>query len=265
MQEKTFRWSDIASWEPTIRKLMGNYLDDAVVAAFKNAPPEFVVSDDLTWLDRIVGQVHGVQNVDTLGLLTQRLREHYAGVVAFHGCRPTSLEEYQTHGVLASNPEQLEKLAFGIFGDTERVRREIASLRMPDLHLSYEEHNAGKVFFTLTKDELIKTCGGYLLYGSEYLLCIANGIGESHKLRARGKATIIECLVPMNRIGSEYVKCLAGAILEEMFERVLDHEYRREDLVFGFPIEGGLPPKSILKFHFPKRIPNPSNKMAPED
>jgi hypothetical protein len=265
MSMKIFQWCDFSEWQQTILGLMGNYLDHDVIAAFRVDPPKYVVSDDLSWLNTIVRKVHGIATPDSSSLLTKKLLEHYTHIAAFHGCRPQSTESYSKHGLQACDPKKMAEIALRIFGDSDKVRHAIQSLKASSLEASYEEHNEGKVFFTLTQNELVNYCGHYLLYGSEYLGCIAHEIGAGQKLRRLGRATIIECNVPITRIGRDYIKELAGKILEEMFERVQDPDSSSRHNGFGFPVLGSLPAECIAGFHFPTQIPNPHNCMRLED
>ncbi|SKB01902.1 hypothetical protein SAMN02745166_03499 [Prosthecobacter debontii] len=259
-----FKWDDFREWERVVRGLMGNHLNDAVIARFKEEPPDYVVSDDLSWLDSVVRKVNGVRRPDSAQLLTRKLLEYYTHITAFHGCRPTSIETYTEFGLQACDPAKMQEVAVQIFGDNPKVWEAIEHLKGSSFEHSYEEHNQGKVYFTLTQEEIVDYCGHYLLYGSEYLLCIANSIGAARKLRERGRATIIECNVPITRIGHGFIKELAGSILEKMFERVLDPESSMGS-GFGFYVKGSLPAESIASFHFPRQIPNPHNGRRLED
>ncbi len=54
-----FTWSEIQIWEAEIRELLADVLSPSVFDAFRERPPEFVVGDDLSWLNRIVSRVQG--------------------------------------------------------------------------------------------------------------------------------------------------------------------------------------------------------------
>ncbi|WP_170986007.1 hypothetical protein [Rhizobium sp. AU243] len=49
----------VNSWRKTIWSLLGDVITDDAKLAFKEAPPEFVVSDDLSWLDELIFEVTG--------------------------------------------------------------------------------------------------------------------------------------------------------------------------------------------------------------
>lgn len=240
-------------------------IDQSVFAELKSNRPKYFVSDDLSWLDKAITQAKGIIEPDICRTLMERLPGRYKFVRAFHGCRAVSNQSYLEHGVLPSDPDVLNRIAYEIFFDKKRVEAAIQRLAQKDVKTSYKDHNRGKVFFCLQKEELVEDCGHYLLYGSEYLLCIANGVGEPEALRKRGRATVIECNVPTNNMPVDYLRCLAGEILREIFEKYCDRTYRAEILSFGFPITIKVPPENIVEFHHPTSIRNPHNYDSRED
>ena len=262
-----FRWSDEHEWDVTLRSLMRPLLDGQVIQEFLNQPPEMIVSDDLSWLEKVIKRAYGKKCGNVRELLACQLSAHYDSVVAFHGCRPVSIESYQTQGILPSNSEQLRNIARELFGQSAMVTSAIDHLAQSDSgsSFSYEEHNTGRCYFVLSYEHLVNSCGHYLLYGSEYLLCIANSIGKAHILRNRGRATVIECQIPSSALPSWFFKELAGSLLERMFSRLLEPSCEPDELNFGFAIKNKTPPEGIIRFHFPTRIPNPHNRMMLED
>ncbi|MFN0076042.1 MAG: hypothetical protein ACKVY0_06175 [Prosthecobacter sp.] len=260
-----FRWSDEQEGEATLRSLMAPLLDEQVIQAFLNQPPDMIVSDDLSWLEKVVKKAHGKKCGNLHELLAHQLRTHYHAVVAFHGCRPITTESYQKQGILPSNPERLRNAARELFGNSASVLEAIDHLAQREFGSSYEEHNAGRCYFELSYDHLVNSCGHYLLYGSEYLLCIANSIGKAQILRNRGRAVVIECMISSSELPSWFFKELAGNMVERMFTRLLDPSCEAEELNFGFSIKNKVPPENIIQFHYPTKIPNPHNRMIRED
>lgn len=259
-----FRWSEKDRWHPEVLGMLSDLVDKKVIRQFRSDPPYCIASDDLTWLDRIVEKVKRRPSVDMKAIVTTRLQERYPEVVAFHACRPANLESYKTHGLRPCDPERLQAQAREIFGDSDRLEAAIHKLR-EGASYTYEEHNSGKVFFCLTLEELVESCGHYLLYGSEYLLGIAGPLGKQNTLRKIGKATVIECCIPSSMIPPTYWKCLAGNVIADIFQKIADPDYEEGIPTFGFPIYGSLPPEAILQFHHPTRIPNPLKLMIRED
>src|SRR5439155_21370399 len=173
-----------------------------------------------SWLDQLIGWNGHIHEV-----LTRRLVDRYQYVIAFHGCRAASVKTYQEQGLRVCNPKHLNETARQIFGNHIRLDAAIANLQS-----DYTEHNRGRIFFCLSFGNLVEHCGHYLLYGSEYLGAIGAYLGRMDELQKVGRATVVECRVPIRLIPRNYLRCLAGDILEEIFERQLDPEYRSEAL-----------------------------------
>jgi len=76
---------------------------------------------------------------------------------------------------------------------------------------------------------------------------------------------VIECRVPIGVIPRNYLRCLAGEVLEEIFERELDPEHRRLEINFGFPVRSNISPDHIVAFHHPSQIPNDRRFRMLED
>lgn len=260
-----FIWENYQSWRPIILRLLGDLIDEKVFNELANNPPRYFVSDKLDWLNEAITRAKGTVEPDICTTLLQRLPRHFGFLRAYHGCRTESSQTYLMQGVLPSDPSALNGIARDIFSNKERVEDAIRDLAKEEYGSSYREHNADKVFFCLQMGHLIEDCGHYLLYGSEYLQAIANTIGEADTLRRRGKATIIECHVPMKDIPPEYLYCLAGEILREIFEEYCNEGYEPEILHFGFPIVTKLEAKNIVCVHHPTGIPNPHRFRIRED
>jgi hypothetical protein len=265
--KREFKWSDIDVWEPKIRELVADVLDERVFTKFHEDPLEFVVGDDLSWLDQIIRSVHGQWPDRVHDVLTRRIAAHYASVIGFHACRPISLGDYKRDGLRVCDPEELNRIAREIFGDASDVAAAIEDLAKGSAvsGYSYTKHNSGSIYFALSPEELVQSCGQYLLYGSEYLLCIGARLRREEELRKRGRATVIECRVPIEAIPKNYLRCLAGEVIEEIFERELDPEFRRLAINFGFPIRENIAPRHVVAFHHPRDIPNHRKGMVLEN
>lgn len=244
---------------------MADLIDDQVLAELRNNPPRYFVSDNLSWLNNAVSKVRGISLPDCGAVLTDRLATHFEFIRAFHGCRAVTTTSYQTKGIIACDPAALDQLAHELFGNRELIQQAIQELAKSDRNFSYREHNQGKVWFCLEAEELTEFCGHYLLSGSEYLQSIASRIGDRDTLRQRGRATIIECDVPVADVPKDTLSELAGVILEMIAEKYCVRPYQPEILGFGFCINTHLAPENIVKFHFPSQIPNPHNYLIRED
>lgn len=257
---QVFSWSEIGKWERAVRAMLADVIDARLVRRFRKRSPEFIVGDDLSWLDDLIGWNESIHDV-----FTDRFIDHYDSVLAFHGCRPTRLAGYRRAGLRLCNIEKLNTLARRIFGCGDEIDNAIADLAHDRFGYSYSELNSARIFFCLSKQFLVEHCGHYLLYGSEYLLCIGARLGRKQELRNRGKATVVEVALPISILQRRDVRELCGRIIEEIFERVLDPQFRTLAPNFGFEVRHPVPPECIVAFHHPTRIPNPHNYMLPEN
>jgi hypothetical protein len=258
-------WEDYKRWRRTILSLLSDLIDREVMEWVRANPPRCFGDDNLSWIDDAISAAKRVARPDIGSTLASRLKERYGFVRAFHGCRPEINASYTEHGLLPCNPAQLAQTALRLFSNRDRVQSAIDDLSKPDGQDSYQDYNRGKVFFCLEMEHLVEDCGHYMLYGSEYLLAVANRVGEPEVLRRRGRATVIECDVPIPDIPMEDVRGLAGEILREIFERFCDRSYKPETLGFAFHISVRLAPENIVGFHFPTKILNPHNFPMRED
>ncbi|MCE0483308.1 MAG: hypothetical protein LV479_03610 [Methylacidiphilales bacterium] len=262
--KKVFIWNEYPKWRRVARRILKEHLDDKVISRLREIPPEYVVSDDLSWLDDAVAEVKGFRP-DTKAQLASGLKQHYQYLRAYHGCRPVSLDSYRQLGVRPCNPSELQAIARQIFKNKEGVEEAILHLASSSRFLSYEEHNSGKVFFCLTRRELVEFCGHYLLHGSEYLQAIACRINESHVLRERGKATVIECDIPIGDMDTRTISELAGVMLERIGYGLLRWPPETISSNFGLSITVPLAAKNIVAVEHPTGIPNPHNYNIRED
>lgn len=260
-----FIWNSYRSWRPVVLHLLADLIDRSVFDELKRNPPRYFVDDNLSWLDAAIERARGIMQTDIKTILSERIPARYQFIRAFHGCRTNSVQPYLENGLLPSDPSALDRIALEIFSDRARVEAAMQDVARPDSGGSYSDYNKGKVFFCLQMEELVEQCGHYLLYGSEYLLCIANRVGQPEALRKRGRATVIECNVPVAEIEADDMRCLSGEILREIFERYCDRTYQPEILNFGFAITTALQPSNIVSFHYPTKIPNPHNYHMRED
>jgi hypothetical protein len=244
-----FKWNQRKAWEKTMFKLLADDLDDAVLARVKQINPRYLLDDDFAWLNDSVTEIKGGQK-DIPALLAAKLASTYQGIIAFHGCRPTSLEFYRKHGLLPSDTEAIRQQARKLFGDIEAVNSAIA-----DIGGHYVSHNRGTIWLCLTKETFfLNGHDHYLLTGSEYFSAIANRIGQSQKLRAIGTPTIIECVVVSSQLPEDYWHSMGRHMLEDWFARFLRPNDRRPICTSCVNVTTPIPTERIIQFHQFKEV-----------
>lgn len=254
-------YDGFSTWRDEVWKLIEDFADDEVRQEFLRNPPDWIVSDDLSWLDDIVLRVHGAE-VDSKALLTERLLKRYKAIRALHGTATNDLGSFYEHGLRPLGVEEVQ----------ERARQLFLSGAFPELtedHLRTaveqvrEATRQGHVYFECSERWLLELCGHYLLYGSEYLLALAANLGGTRDyrryLKGRAPATLFVCDVPLVLLQYQTVKEFAGSALAAVFEGLQEgDDYEPEPIGAGFSIQTTLSPTCIVGHCHPtiKRDPH---------
>jgi hypothetical protein len=258
---KLIIWQDYAAWADDIRKLLADIID-GVIRRFRSSPPEYVVSDDMSWLDDIVFRAKG-SIVDVKTALAERLLENYGELRAFHGCCPTDISSYYRDGLLPLDYVRAEQFLREHFlsGAFPEISEGELLMALEDCKSKYRY---GQVFFEANERLLVERCGHYLLYGSEYALGVAAKLSRPDRvkdyrrsLKGLGTPTVFVCDVPLRLISSSIVLELAGNMLEVLFERILNRSYHHPQTPFGFSIMKTLTPEFIIDHYHPKVVRDP--------
>lgn len=215
-------------WQPRLWAMLGDYLDDDVKAIFLEETPEYVVSDDLSWLDDIIDDVHGDRS-DIKQLTADRLAEEFRAFRMFHATRTNDLASFYKGGLRFPSNAEIEERARVFF-----LNGSLPGATEKNLERAIEELNHGT--FTYRSDEncRIYCCaderdfttrsgrsGHYLDFGSEYLYNLGIRIVGSHRaqeaLRSHGLPTLFMLDVPMHLVREPTLRAFAGYLLEYMF------------------------------------------------
>lgn len=244
-----------STWRDEIWKLISDFADAEVQSEFKAAPPEYVVSDDLSWLDDIVYDVHGTE-IDSKRCLAQRLRERYRAMRAVHGTRTAEHDRFYSEGLQPLVPDRFHADAREVF-----LSGDFPELSESDLQSAIAKVGAdlreGRVFFEANEEMLIEHAGHYMLYGSEYLLAIAANIGNRRDyrqvLKNRGIPTLFVCDVPLDFISADTLLEFSGDALAKVFQELLDGDDFEPDrwLGAGFCINVPLAPEHLVGHYHP--------------
>lgn len=246
-------WEELDSWEGHFWSLMKDVLAPNVVRAFAASPPEYVVGDNLSWLDAIVYDVSG-EHVETKAVLAERLRKQFDALRAYHGTRTNCLENFYGRGLVPLHASEFAQRAYELFLTPEFP--ELTQKHLDDA-IAYvgTATREGHLYFCIDKRELTDHCSHYMLYGSEYLLAIASNINGlrnyRHVLKRDGIPTVFVCDVPLASLREGTLQAFSGQALKVMFERVLDANYAHPQQHLGSGISTTVPlPADHIVDHF---------------
>jgi hypothetical protein len=263
-------WEDSESWLRPLEELIPEATSDDVAAEIRRQPPEYLVSDDLSWLNRVVA-LQGGSDFDAQSVLSERLLSAFTHLRAYHGCRPNERANYHEIGIVPLDVNRACNSVREIFNSSKFpeltpaiVDNAIASMPTRD--------REGRIFFEANNRFLLEQCGHYLLYGSEYLGGIArllsdatsNGRDYVLELRTIGTPTLLECNVPISWLSRGTVCALAGSILVAYFKLLLIPQHRHPMVGegFGFEIFQVLPPNCIDSVSHPENVSDPIRRQG---
>jgi hypothetical protein len=230
-------------------------VDRRVRRAFLHSPPEYVVGDDLSWLDQLIQSVRGVDG-DIKTLVAERIVIKYTALRAVHGTQTSDLNAFYQSGLRPLDPYTFQEQAKAIFLSSEFPELTTADLEKAFLEVGREVRE-GRVWFEANEVLLLEHCGHYMLYGSEYLTAIAARLGKRRDyrqvLKGTGKPTLFVCNVPLNYISGNTLKEFAGTAVEMVFQELLDGDGFTPDRGrgAGFCIRKTLPPSRIAGHYHP--------------
>lgn len=177
------------------------------------------------------------------------LKNEYTHIRGYHRCRPLNIDNYYDNGIVPINKEQALIQALYLLRDEWVDQDEIIKVFIS--HWSNLEEVHKHVWLTLTRKELIDSCGHYLIYGSEFICGMAAELGCQRNLRKKGTPTIFHCDVPIEKIPSDY--------LEDINKQVQIGDGDN----CGFKAIGMISKNDIIKCEHPSKILDPLNGFLP--
>lgn len=258
-------------WRDRFWRMIADFVTDYVKAEFVRNPPEYVVSEDLGWLDEIVMRVTG-KAVDTKELVASRLAREYRAFRVAHGTRTDDVGEFYARGLRVLRAGEVEDRARAIFLDgslggavEDRMVAAIDDIgaRRP------EGGREGILYFCADERSLVTRmggCGHYLVYGSEYLFCLGIRVVDRWEakrlLKSIGRPTVLVCDIPMTLMRERTLREFAGMMVELAFCELLpDRESHSGSpwagTALSIPVD--LPGDCIVGHYHPADVHDPLN------
>lgn len=176
------------------------------------------------------------------------LKKEYSHIRGYHGCRPLCLDTYFENGIVPINKNETLKNALNLL-QNDRISQD-KIVKVFNSHWLKLMESQKFVWLTLTKDELIDSCGHYLIYGSEFICGMAAELFCQERLK-KGIPTIFHCDVPLEKIPPDY--------LEGLNERIQTGDGNN----CGFKVIGTISKDEIMKCEHPPKILDPLNGYIP--
>lgn len=258
----------VDSWKARIWDLLRGHVTDEVKSEFIRNPPEYVVCDDLSWLDDIIFEVTG-ETTDIKEWTADRLGQEYRAFRASHAMRTNDLAQFYRTGLRCLRAEEIEDRARSIFlngrfnyATEDRLREAIDDIEARKTSGGRE----GSLYFCADERSLITRSGGsghYLVYGSEYLYCLGIRVVSEWEakraLKEIGRPTMLVCDIPMRLMRPHTLQEFAGSILEYLFCELVGRESHALGPGSGsaLSLTVDLPPEHIVGHYHPAKIHDP--------
>ncbi|NIJ09338.1 hypothetical protein FHS31_002970 [Sphingomonas vulcanisoli] len=259
----------VATWLERIWRRLGDVLTPAVVAEFVNEPPEYVVSNDLSWLNERIYRATG-RTVEIKSLTADRLRREFRALRAGHATRTDDVSGFYKNGLRILRADEIDAVARELFlgGSFPLATEDLFEKAIADLDArSRMGGREGRLYFCANERSLITRIGGsghYLIYGSEYLYCIGIRVigtyATKRALKAIGRPTMFVCDLPLKMMRDATLLEFAGGILEYMFCALvegMEAHMLSPGSGSALSLTSDLPATSIVGHYHPIRVHDP--------
>ncbi len=166
----------------------------------------------------------------------------YTHIRAYHGCRPIAIDDYYDKGILPISAESAENDVIIRLSGNGVTDEKIIEM-FEDEWFSVDNIHK-KVWLALSKDELLGTCGHYVIYGSEFNYVVAAKLGIQEQLTKVGFPTIFACDIPIINITEGYLDCINNLL-------------KNKDRNAGVSVKGIVHSSEIVEHVHPKKIYDP--------
>lgn len=254
----TLDWKDSSTWKTVIEQELQNVLGNDYVKVLRNGAKSIRYRDDDECGCMLFNERASKSKI--ISRIKREVISKIKSVMAYHACRTDCVEQYMKNGIRILDPVAAQDIFRSMFSN-EDVGIPASGLDAAIESVSLDTRK-GRVYLGLDDRYLIEHCGHYLIYGSEYINCLAISVpnGGEHTrdiLKLKGKATMLICEVPLEWINSKDLEYLIKRMLADHFFSIAHSKNEVQQLDFAI-IRKSHVPASLIRGHYnPQRIPDP--------
>lgn len=232
------------------------YLASGGIGSLVNKGPLDLYIDDPEW--RVVLDRHlKVQVEDVITDLVEAMRE--AQIEAYHGCRTDDVTSYFKHGIRTNDPARLERHLRDLVATVPGLQSYRRTINQRIAEFDARERDTGTLYLSLDDRYLVKHCGHYLLYGSEWVQCIL-GFGAHEALRQWGAPTVMVVKVPGSSIHEADRRELADWMLREWTRLKTNKLTSVQSIDFAIMLRQDVAPSWVETHYHPEAVRCPFNQ-----
>jgi len=202
-------------------------------------------------------RVRSARREFAVDVMVPMLRESFAKVRLFHGCRPPDVGVYYKEGIRRHGAFVLDR-ARAIYRAQGIPESDIeAAIEDTDLQVDQDQ-----VFLALDDERLIEMAGHYMIYGSEAVMSVGAALislgylDAQRKLMAIGRPTLLTCDVDLSLLACHSVREIAESLYDE-YRFVRGRRPRRPGSCdHTVVIHGDLPASAVRSHTNPIAIPD---------
>lgn len=112
--EDVFQYANVDTWRDRVWNMLGDLITEDVKVNFQRNHPEYITSDDLSWLDDIIFDVTGVFS-DIKTTAADRLSMEFTVFRAAHATRTDDLGRFYAQGLRILSNREIEDRARALF------------------------------------------------------------------------------------------------------------------------------------------------------
>jgi hypothetical protein len=254
---RVLSWRAGDDWRAILKSAFLDGIGPTVVDAIRRDAPRQDRIRIEGWLDRVFDAQFPKTNAELSAALGQCLVRVYTHIRAYHGCRPTDIESYATHGLYPFTPVSYQAVASAYFSLPEHDAAAVEAftkITAKQAELLY----TGEVAFHLDQDFITQHATYYLIYGSHSLLAtsilLSRATGHDYKrdLAHIGRPTIVQSDIPVSLISQDTLNALAKTLLVGLLEDTPSIPLGITE--FELAVPGNLFPQHISGYSYPTHV-----------
>lgn len=185
--------------------------------------------------------------------------EYYEYIVFYHATATDNLDSYIKNGLLPMDVNTMNQYTRNIFNakDFPEITDQVFQKTLDAQDI---ERREGIICFAFDKEELLEESSShYLVYGSEYVLCIAQHLEETGNkypkyLEEKLTPTIFKCKININDLVNETIQSISENLLVRYLEYIIYSDEKLEVIYINPYLEKQLASNHIISYEHPKDI-----------
>lgn len=254
--DKIFVWKNFYDWKDSFKKLSFGLLSEDLISIIKSHAEE-IYTNDCGPLEELI--MEDEDNITNYEKFIEGFKKYYTHVITFHACRPVNIKTYYRNGLQKISFESLQDIFREIYLSEkfpEVSERDIIEC----IQSVSQRYSRNELYVTLDDREFISDSGHYLIYGSEYLSCLALGLKPEYKydyrshLRTIGVPTIYKIKLPIHMVHDDDLRCLYNVGIRCWIYNYLHNREDNASIDFTFLITDNIPAENVIDHWHPTKI-----------